>query len=616
MRFFTSRWICLVLLMALLASRYTSVVYAQATSNTFTGHVVTVTAGDTMDVRVGDDWTVTVRLHGIECPATPRALRETTARYTARLVLDTDVRVEVRGTATRSVVYGEVYPKAGGPSVNVTLTRVGLATWSRQYAPTRSDIGDAESKAQSERLGIWGADDGSNITLPPSATETAKPGADSKKSTVQKTPTKRSPRAVAPKTTAKPNPIKPPVTVRAATAKPTTWPRLPLPIGLVCFFFALLALLGYATQHRLLLTSRRIVAQLILALIGGIAGALIGLLPFSYLPSALSDPKATLPLVAALVLPLVATMLLREGTILASTAQRLLGRSIDPREANPGFVKLHGVAQTATDELVFSNIGNVPGLYIREVTTRYTAETPDGKRLASARWTSVGNRVAAVDIRLHSGVGDGTGEALVLAAQEEETPHEIAPARWIPYHVARFYNDVPTDAWYATAYEGDTRTEIFFIPNGATLTVWGNLYPPDPAQTSTEFPLPRIAPDPMTGTLLIVDGPEQRAYSGPRTASVTGGIAAFLIGTLCALGAIAGTISGGFIAMLCSLAMLGVSIGIILLLAIRRGAALAQRAETEWTSGETDPLRRPATIAQEEYRRGFPGMLIGTAVGE
>jgi hypothetical protein len=181
-----------------------------------------------------------------------------------------------------------------------------------------------------------------------------------------------------------------------------------------------------------------------------------------------------------------------------------------------GLARVTGDARSA-GPYARSDIGNLPGLYVREVTARFTAEGDDGRRRPGAKpdWRVVRDVTRSVDFLLYSSAGDGTGAALVRAgnnAAPDDASPQPTPAEFLARHVARFYNDIPTDRWPGLPYEGDTRTEVFFVPSGARLTAWGRLAPP-----ADNSPHPHLAPDPATGVFLVVDGPEERAHS-PRAA--------------------------------------------------------------------------------------------------
>ena len=581
----------LLLLVLLVAARTGR---AQNAPSVFSGHVVAVTAGDTMSVRVGGGWIVTVRLHGLESPDKPPALRETVTQYTARLVQDTDVRVEVRGTATRSVVYGEVYPATGGTSVNIMLARNGLAAWASLYAPDRNDIRIAENEAQNERRGIWSVDDGAHILLPPSVARMQKVQRRVLQ-TLREVPKPVSPTPIPRAVAATPHAI--PSSAPASVARPLPLVlRAPLPAPFVVagigFIAALMVLTAHAYASHLPRTPRRFAAQCLIALLSGGLCALVAVFPAGTFRTVLGEGRNTvLPLLATMLLPGIGLLLLRFAAHITRAARRLRGIAVDPRTAAPGFVKLHGTARSLGGDLVASDIGNLPALYVREISARYTVETLQGKRLSAPRWQTLRDTLLGVDFELFSTAGDGTGSAIVLAAQDD-VARPTVPLRWLPYHVARFYNEMPTTVWRTKPYEGDTRTEIYFVPDNAMLTVWGKI----------ATPVAPNSPPQVTGTpLLVVDGAEERAYraAGIPPVSVYAGIVFFAAG--CSIGAGILVLRGGTIASHAAVASLALTTGLLLLRHLRHAAWLARNGDySHW----------------EEYQHRFPGALFAPAFRE
>lgn len=583
---------------------------AQRTGDSFRGHVVAVTAGDTLDVRVSDSWTVTVRLHGAECPTTPRSLRETATRYTSRLVLDTTVRVEVRGTASRSVVYGEVFPQNGGKSVNIRLVREGLATWAREYAPTRADLQVAENAAKYASHGMWGAADGSNVQLPASLSDILRDQTKAKAAvtaTPKPIPTTRVVKMATP--TASPVAATP---VAAPPSRSNTSRDLPLaPVigGVGAFVLTIATLLSHGVSRGLSLDAKRVGASVCLALLAGLCGAAV------FAPFVHGSQTAFAPVAAfSFALILLAALFLRLGGTVAAQTARLRREPVDPRTFDfPGFAKLHGVAKRLPGDLPCSDMGDVTGLYVRERTARFTAETETGARTARARWVTVRDSTLAAPFELFSTTGDGTASVIVLAEQDDEWTLPNASVRWTPYHVARFYNEMPTDKWFATAYEGDTRTEVFFVPPNAMLTAWGTLHAPAPNQAGRGgHAVPRLAPDASTGVLLLCDGAEARAYPKAAGAIATGTL---VTGSVCATGAAYVVSAGGSVAAWCAVSGLGVAGIALLFVAVRHGIGLARATQIEAQTGETDSLHQNARGAWDEYRAGGWGAFITDAIG-
>lgn len=134
----------LALVLALLAR--------QAAAESIAGKVVAVADGDTLTVRSGQS-ALKVRLHGVDAPEKDQASGEAARRFTAALVLDKEVRVEVvtRDKYGRSV--GTVH--LGTRCLNDELVKAGLAWWYRQYAPRDRKLAVLEEEARRARRGLW-----------------------------------------------------------------------------------------------------------------------------------------------------------------------------------------------------------------------------------------------------------------------------------------------------------------------------------------------------------------------------------------------------------------------------------------------------------------------------
>ena len=185
----------------------------------FAAHVNGVRSSDAILVTK-DRRELVVRLHGIEWAKTNLLLQTRTRDYLRRRLGTGDVKVVVRGTPSRDLVYGDVYlatteGKAGPTPLNVELAKVGLARWSEQYARSRDDIRDAEKLARAAKAGLWSDPTGANVALP---APRAKTGAAAPKPTPSPRPT--------PKPTPKPTPAPTPRPTPAPTATPRPTPTV------------------------------------------------------------------------------------------------------------------------------------------------------------------------------------------------------------------------------------------------------------------------------------------------------------------------------------------------------------------------------------------------------
>jgi len=229
---------------------------------------------------------------------------------------------------------------------------------------------------------------------------------------------------------------------------------------------------------------------------------------------------------AALLVPLPMLLLwhripLRDSTVIAAAATPLvvlcaglasaLGRRdrllrlatrVGAAGIRRGFVRIYGET-SAPQGAVYSIAGRIPGIYIREITHRYEPHA-DGRfdrarRSLPHHWVQTYDRTTTADFR----ITDDTGAVMDVIADRGE---------FYPLRVARFYNDIPVETFFDKAYNGDTRTEVYFIPVTANITVWGRRY-------RSSSPLPgaateRIGYDAAKGGLIVVEETPSRAYTG------------------------------------------------------------------------------------------------------
>ncbi|MDX1935067.1 MAG: thermonuclease family protein [Capsulimonadales bacterium] len=457
--------------------------------NRFSGRVVAIESGDTLRVRL-DAFEMTVRLHGVECPVEPESLRDRARQYAARRVGETEVRVVVRGTAARQTVYADVFP-ASGESLNVEMIRVGLAAWAERYAPQRQDLAAAQAEAQTARRGMHGDPTGANVPLPARPSEVRRPTS---------APSVRTPsrRVTTPLRT--PTPVTSPSVrlIRPAVAPvPTATQRSgsgPSPVGL---FIALLPLALCAITTVLFLTTGKRTAALpaqIAVAVAVTAGVTL-LLPLplllllgkvraepSVLLSAILSPSILLCLFAAFRLQY------REQILRAVPHRKIADLPDEGLVRTAGRTSLIGAP-------AISRIGRIPGIYLREQTFRY--EPISERPKAGYHWVPLHEETQAADFLLT----DETGTIRVDGPR----------ATYLPLRVARFYNELPVEKFFAEAYSGDLRTEILFLPAAANVTVWGRMY-----RTASPFPGAaerRLGFDPLHETLIVVEENPARAFT-------------------------------------------------------------------------------------------------------
>ncbi len=219
----------------------------------------------------------------------------------------------------------------------------------------------------------------------------------------------------------------------------------------------------------------------------------------------------------------------QQGQLLRSTPLTRL------RSASHGFLKVRGVAEPAFG-LLNSRVGDIPALYLHEVSERYVRRTESyydsqSKRWKTRtvyRWETIYSFVQGVNFIMD----DGTGKAIV----------EVQGAEFHPQHVALFYNYTPVRSfpWFASV--GDVRTRVSYIPPNATVTVWARYYEHDlPGTTRDEM---RLQYDRFHRCMVVLEGQESKVYSS-RTGT---GLALAVMGVLMALGVLFILLNPGIVA--------------------------------------------------------------------
>lgn len=483
-------WLLLLLLFALPAR----------SQNLVSGRVIAVESGDQVQVQF-EGWQVSVRLHGIDAPDQPADLANRVRLYVARRLENTTVKIEIRGTGTRQTVYGEIFPAdSTKESLNQEMVRNGLAVWARQYAPQRTDLGALEEEAKRAVRGMWGDPSGNNLPVPP---PTAEKVASAPAATPIAPPTQAPP---VPEVVATPIPTAPPqVPIQATPApkpsvpetKPHVWQMsdivLPALIFLTMVVFVLYQRFGGWNTARF---PSQLLASLLIAGAGILLFPLLILLVTNKIPASPAVAITSLAMPLGLVALWSATVISRKEQLLRLTPQQPIA------QLRPGLVRIAGET-TAPNGLVESSIGNIPAIYLREVT--WKCETRSDRPLNSRpnrrstphEWVVLREDTQTVDFQ----VTDESGSIMVDANK----------ASFRPLRVARFYNDIPVEQFFDNPYSGDIRTEIFFIPATANVVVWGRCYTPVASNADTAEP--RIGYDPLSEILTIVEENPARIFT-------------------------------------------------------------------------------------------------------
>ncbi len=124
----------------------------EATDFLFTGKVVAVLDGDTIEV-LHNGKAERIRLNGIDCPEKKQAFGQKAKQFTSSLTFGKTVMVVPREKDRYKRIVGDVF-LPNGVNVSYELVRAGLAWWYRKYSDDVL-LAVLELEAQLERKGLW-----------------------------------------------------------------------------------------------------------------------------------------------------------------------------------------------------------------------------------------------------------------------------------------------------------------------------------------------------------------------------------------------------------------------------------------------------------------------------
>lgn len=125
----------------------------EPTSTEFTGRVVSVTDGDTIDVLLADKTTVRVRFNGIDALERGQPFGNGAKKTLSEAFGGpTDVHVVDLGQDRYGRMIGEAY--SDGERLSVALVSAGLAWHYVKYSPEDDELAAAECDAKETRLGL------------------------------------------------------------------------------------------------------------------------------------------------------------------------------------------------------------------------------------------------------------------------------------------------------------------------------------------------------------------------------------------------------------------------------------------------------------------------------
>ena len=128
-------------------------VHSISIASTFTGNVVSVLDGDTIEV-LHNQHPERIRLYGIDCPEKAQAFGQKAKQATSALVFGKEVTLQTHGKDKYKRTLADVL-LPDGTNVNHELVKQGWCWWYRKYAPRDTVLEGLEQEAREAKKGLW-----------------------------------------------------------------------------------------------------------------------------------------------------------------------------------------------------------------------------------------------------------------------------------------------------------------------------------------------------------------------------------------------------------------------------------------------------------------------------
>jgi len=132
---------------------YTVAILASPAFADFSGPVVSVLDGDTIEVLNGHH-TERIRLSGIDCPEKGQAFGQRAKQAASALAFGKDVTIQTHGHDKYKRTLGDVI-LPDGMNLNQELVEQGWCWWYRKYAPGDTVLEELEKSAREAKKGLW-----------------------------------------------------------------------------------------------------------------------------------------------------------------------------------------------------------------------------------------------------------------------------------------------------------------------------------------------------------------------------------------------------------------------------------------------------------------------------
>jgi endonuclease YncB( thermonuclease family) len=132
---------------------YIFLVVARVIAADFSGQVVSVLDGDTIEV-LHNNKAERIQLNGIDCPEKRQAFGKQAKQAASELVYGKEVTVKTHGHDKYKRTLGDVI-LPDGMNLNQELVKQGWCWWYKKYAPGDTVLEGLETEAREARIGLW-----------------------------------------------------------------------------------------------------------------------------------------------------------------------------------------------------------------------------------------------------------------------------------------------------------------------------------------------------------------------------------------------------------------------------------------------------------------------------
>jgi endonuclease YncB( thermonuclease family) len=123
-------------------------------ADVWSGSVIAVVDGDTIEVLNSKQRAERIRLNGIDCPEKGQAYGKKAKQAASALVYGKEVTLQAHGKDKYGRTIADVF-LADTTNVNHELVKDGWCWWYRKYAPRNTELEKLEKDARDSKKGLW-----------------------------------------------------------------------------------------------------------------------------------------------------------------------------------------------------------------------------------------------------------------------------------------------------------------------------------------------------------------------------------------------------------------------------------------------------------------------------